>query len=141
MGAKVRGLTELERALKDAIKRAIPDAKKIVGKGSNNIKKGAREIIKADSHHGYLPHYPRSIGYEVKSSNTRAYSEIGPKTERQQGGLGGLLENGSVNNAPIPHLAPAIELETPVFIGYMEELGRALLEGLNVEDGPVVDPG
>lgn len=140
MGAHVRGLIEFEKALRKAIDNAVPDAKKVVGKGSQNVKRGAQRIIRADSHRGYLPHYPRSISYEVTAKGTVVQSEIGPKSERLQGGLGRLLEFGSVNNAPIPHLYPALELETPEFIAYMEKLGQALLEGIEVE-GPVVDPG
>jgi hypothetical protein len=138
MGAYEHGMEELIKVFQLAVERAIPDAKKVVGKGSSNVKKGAQRIIRADSHRGYLPHYPRSIRYEVKASGYVVSSEIGPKTEYEQGGLGGLLEYGSVNNAPIPHMHPALELETPEFIGYMEQLGRALLEGTAVE-GPVVD--
>src|SRR6266403_5384154 len=140
MGAKATGLDGLSDDLRKAVEDAIPDAKKIVGKGSLNIKKEAQRIIRAYSKRGYLPHYPRAISYEVKSSGTIVSSEIGPKSEKLQGGLGRLIENGSVNNAPIPHLSPALDLEENTFFGYMEDLGEKLLEGKEV-DGPVVDPG
>jgi hypothetical protein len=140
MGAKVTGLEELSEDLQQAVKNAIPDAKKIAGKGSLKVKKEAQRIIKAYGHRGYLPHYPKSITYEVKASGAIVSSEIGPESERLQGGLGRLIENGSVNNDPIPHLNPALDLEENVFYGYMEDLGVKLLEGVEV-DGPVVDPG
>lgn len=140
MGAKVTGLEELSDDLRQAVENAIPDAKKIVGKGSLNIKKEAQRIIKAASHRGYLPHYPRSISYEVKASGAVVSSEIGPDSAKMQGGLGPLLENGSVNNSPIPHLSPALDDEEGPFFTYMEQLGESLLEGRQV-DGPVVDPG
>lgn len=141
MGAKAHGLTELEADLKKAIKEAIPAAKKITGKGSLNIKRHAQRIIKGASRRGYLPHYPRAITYDVKASGTTVSSEIGPDSSKKQGGLGKLLENGSINNAPIPHLNPALDAEEHIFYGYMEDLGEQLLEGRPVEGGPVVDPG
>lgn len=140
MGAKASGLDGLSDDLRKAAERAVPDAKKIVGKGSLQIKRDAKRIIRAASHRGYLPHYPKSITYEVTTSGTVVSSEIGPESERLQGGLGRLLEDGSVNNAPIPHLNPALDFEEPWFIRYMEDLGVKLLEGVAV-DGPAVDPG
>jgi hypothetical protein len=140
MGAKATGLTELQADLRKAAKEAVPAAKKIVGKGSLSIKQTAKRIIREASHHGYLPHYPRAISYDVKASGTVVSSEIGPKTEKLQGGLGRILEEGTVNNAPIPHLAPALDAEEHVFYGYMEDLGEQLLEGRTVQ-GPDVDPG
>jgi hypothetical protein len=140
MGAKVTGLEELSEDMRSAVENAIPGAKKICGKGSLQIKREAQRIIKARSKRGYLPHYPRAITYDVKASGAVVSSEIGPDAEKKQGGLGPLLENGSVNNAPIPHLNPALDLEEHVFYSYMEELGESLLEGAAV-DGPVVDPG
>lgn len=139
MGAKATGLEGLSEDLQNAVKNAIPDAKKIVGKGSLQIKRQAQRIIKGASHRGYLPHYPRSIGYTVSASGAVVSSEIGPESSKLQGGLGRIIENGSVNSAPIPHLSPALDLEENVFFGYMEELGESLLEGKKV-DGPVLDP-
>ena len=140
MGAKATGLEDLSEDLQKAITNVIPDAKKIVGKGSLQIKREAQRIIRANSPRGYLPHYPRSISYEVAASGGIVSSEIGPDSAKLQGGLGRIIENGSVNSAPIPHLNPALDLEENVFYGYMEELGEKLLEGVAV-DGPVVDPG
>lgn len=139
MGAKVTGLKGLTEDLQRAVTEAIPQAKKIAGKGSMNIKKEAQRIIRAHSHRGYLPHYPRSITYEVKASGSIVSSEIGPDSARLQGGLGRILEEGTVNSSPYPHLNPALDGEENTFYSYMEELGETLLEGGSV-DGPVVDP-
>jgi hypothetical protein len=135
MGAKVTGLRELSEDLQQAVKRAIPDAKKIVGKGALNVKRDAQRIIRGYSHRGYLPHYPRSISYDVKASGAVVSAEIGPKVEKLQGGLGRLLEEGSVNNPPYPHLSPALDAEENPFYSYMEQLGVDLIEGQKV-DGP-----
>jgi hypothetical protein len=139
VGAKVTGLEELDEDLQRAIADAIPAAKKIAGKGALKVKKRAREIIKANSPHGYLPHYPYSISYDVTAHGPVVTAEIGPKTEKLQGGLGRIIEEGTVNNSPIPHLSPALDEEENTFYGYMEDLGESLLEGRRV-DGPAVDP-
>lgn len=141
MGAKMTGLAALTADLRKAVENAVPDAKKIAGKGAMNVKREAQRIIRERSKRGYLPHYPRAISYDVTAAGGLISAEIGPKTEKLQGGLGKLLENGSIHNAPIPHLSPALDLEENVFFGYMEELGEKLLEGMHVDGGPVVDPG
>src|SRR5258706_2064640 len=111
MGAKATGLDGLSDDLRTAVENAIPAAKKIVGKGSLNIKKEAQRIIRERSVRGYLPHYPRALGYDVKAAGTIVSSEIGPDDAKLQGGLGRIIENGSVNSAPIPHLSPALDGE------------------------------
>jgi hypothetical protein len=141
VGAKATGLDELSAGLRKAVEQAIPGAKKIAGKGALNVKKEAQRIIRERSKFGYLPHYPRSISYDVDAFGSLVTAEIGPKTEKLQGGLGRIIEEGTVNNAPIPHLSPALDREEHAFFSYMEELGEALLEGMPVEGGPVVDPG
>ncbi|WP_433078861.1 hypothetical protein ACQP1P_38555 [Dactylosporangium sp. CA-052675] len=140
MGAKATGLEELSADMQRAVERAIPDGKKITGKGALNVKREAQRIIRAASHRGYLPHYPKSISYDVTARGAVISAEIGPKTERLQGGLGRLIELGSANNDPIPHLDPGLALEENTFYSYMENLGEKLLNGEYV-DGPEVDPG
>lgn len=141
MGATVTGLAELEADLRRARDEAMDGAQKVVGQGCNNIKKQAQGIIRAAGHKGYLPHYPRSISYEVTAQGTTAFGECGPVVEKLQGGLGGLIENGSVNNAAIPHMSPSLDAEEPRFAKFLEELGVRLLEGQSIPGGPVVDPG
>lgn len=141
MGAKATGFADLESDFQKALDEALDGAEKVVGAGCNNIKKTARRIVKERSVRGYLPHYPYAIGYTVKSEGTVASGEVGPESSMPQGGLGRIIENGSVNNAPIPHLAPALDEEEPAFAHYIEELGVRLLEGQQPADGPIVDPG
>lgn len=140
MGVKST-LPKLSADLHKAVEEAIPAAKRITGQGCNNIKKDAQRTIRARSRRGYLPHYPRSITYEVKVVGYVVTGEIGPDPAKLQGGLGGLIENGSVNNAPIPHLRPAIDKEIPVYARYIGEMGLKLLAGVMVPGGPVEDPG
>lgn len=139
MGATKRGFDGLSEDLRKAVENAIPDAKKIAGKGALKVKKEAQRIIRERSRRGYLPHYPRAISYDVDAHGAIVTAEIGPKSEKLQGGLGRLIEEGSVNNAPIPHLSPALDAEENTFYSYMEELGEKLLEGEKV-DGPATDP-
>jgi hypothetical protein len=141
MGAKVSGLFELKALWEEAVKKIIPEAKKVCGQGSLNIKRDAKRAIRAATHYGYLPHYPKSITYEVTDSGTVVRSEIGPDAAKRQGGLGRLLELGSQNNAPIPHLIPALDREEPKFVRYMGELGVDVMEGRDGPGGPVTDPG
>jgi hypothetical protein len=141
MGARVTGLRELQDDLRQAADDAVDGAKKVVGQGCNNIKKDAQRIIRGASRRGYLPHYPRAISYDVTTRGMVVSGEVGPKPEKLQGGLGRILEYGTVNNAPIPHMSPALDIEDPKFVRYMEELGVRLLEGQEAPDGPVVDPG
>ncbi len=139
MGVTYTGLDELMAAIDKAQADAVEATKKVVGKGSLNVKKDAQRIIRAAGRKGYLPHYPRAISYTVTARGTAVTGEIGPDPAKLQGGLGRLIELGSRNNAPIPHLSPALDAEEPRLADYMEQLGQSLLEGWPVAGGPVVD--
>jgi hypothetical protein len=140
VGARSTGLKEIAADCEFARDHAIEEVKKVVGRGSLNVKKAAQATIRAASHRGYLPHYPRSITYDVTARGASVIGEIGPDPARLQGGLGRLLEYGSRNNAPIPHLGPAVDAEEPVLAQYLEELGVKLMEGHGGPPGPVQDP-
>jgi hypothetical protein len=141
MGAKSSGWKEIGEDFHQASERIVEDGKKIVGKGCLNIKRGAQRVIKEHSKRGYLPHYPRAISYDVTARSADISGEVGPDAAKLQGGLGRLLEDGSVNNAPIPHLSPSLDDELPRFEQYAAELGEKLINGEHGPDGPVVDPG
>lgn len=141
MGVTVTGLDEFAAALEQAQERAVEETKKVVGAGCLNIKKDAIRIVRTASKRGYLPHYPRAISYDVKASGTVVTGEVGPVRGKLQAGLGPYIENGTVHNAAIPHLAPALDAEEPRFADYLEQMGQALLEGWPVLGGPVTDPG
>lgn len=135
MGARATGLTELVEDFRKAAARTVPDTKSVVSRGSLNVKRDAQRIIRGSSHRGYLPHYPRSITYDITVAGAVVSSEIGPITAMPQGVLGRVLENGTVNNAPIPHLSPALDLEEPKFTRSMEELAEKILDGVDVPGG------
>lgn len=108
-----------------AAKEALPEAVKVVAKGSLNIKTDARARAPRGVH---TPHYPQSITYDTRQTTTMAIGEIGPDLERVQGPLGGLFELGTPTSPPQPHMGPAGDAEEPRFHKAMEELAARLIE-------------
>ena len=129
MGAKSEGLVELAADLQKAADTVVEQGKKVVGQGCLNIKRDAQRIVRGASHRGYLPHYPRSITYDVTREGDSVSVEIGPERGRLQGGLGAILEFGTSHSPPIPHLSPALDAEAPGFERYLGDLAGDLLEG------------
>lgn len=125
-GATAHGLRELADDLRSASERVVDETRKVVSKGSLNIKKDARARWQGLAH---APALPRAVTYDVKVSGTTVTGEIGPDKAKRQGALGNLLEYGSQNNAPRPALSPALDAEQPRFLKAMEDLGASLLEG------------
>lgn len=110
--------------LKQAAESVADQTEKVVSKGALNVKKDAKDIISGRAH---LPHYPNSITYDIERAEGEIRAQIGPDKEKRQGPLGNILEYGSVNNAPIPHLSPALDLEEPRFERALADLGETLL--------------
>jgi hypothetical protein len=88
-------------------------------KGALNIKKDAQRRIRGLAH---ARAYPNSITYDVHDGLRGPFAEIGPDKEKRQGALGNLLEYGSVNNPPHPHVRPAADREEPRFAKAVQEL-------------------
>lgn len=122
--ADAHELDGLIRDFEAASDEVLDEAEKVVSKGSLNIKRAARARVEGFAH---LPHYPRAIGYDIFRGGSKVSSEVGPDKNLRQGPLGTIIENGSVNNAPIPHLSPALDVEEPRFIAAAGELGARLL--------------
>lgn len=141
MGAKTYGWKEVGRDMHTASERVVEDGKKIVGQGCNNIKKQARQIIEANTPHGYLVHYKRDFSYEVTAHAGDIIGEVGPDANKLQGGLARIIEYGTIHSAPIPHLSPSLDDEAPRFARYAADLANDLINGRRGPDGPVVDPG
>lgn len=118
------GLKEWRGVLADAPADVVPETRKVVAKASLNIKNDAKKKISGLAH---APHYPRAIGYDTAVAGTKVTSEIGPDKRKPQGALGNILEYGSVNNAPLAHLGPALDFEVPNLERYLGELGEDLL--------------
>lgn len=112
-------LKRLAASFDSASRRAAPATLPVVKRGAQNIKTNAARMATGI---GHAPHYPRSITYDVLVWPRGAEAEIGPDKGRTQGALGNILEYGTSKNAPIPHLAPALEQEAA---GFMDALAKA----------------
>lgn len=120
---------DLDRLVADLDKVAsrVPDeAEKVVAKGALNIKNGARQRVGSPAH---APAYPAALGYDMTSDRSGPSAEIGADKNKRQGALANLIEYGSVNNPPKPHIRPAADEELPKFERAMEDLAAKLLEG------------
>lgn len=129
MGLKMRGLNEFAADLTVATEEIGPALEKVVGKGCNNMKRDAQNIIRAASHKGYLPHYPRALTYDVTRQGLSVTGVFGPDAALMQGVLARVLEYGTVNSAPIPHVGPAFESEMPRTLRAAGDLAVDLLQG------------
>lgn len=120
--------TDLDRwtaVLEKAGRDALDEGRKIVSKGSLNIKTRARELAPSGPH---TPYYADSITYDLDAGTNWVEGETGPVEGRRQRGLGNLLEYGSPNNPPHPHLEPALDEEEPRFYQACEDLAARLVE-------------
>lgn len=99
---------------------ALPAVDAVVGRGAFNVKRDAARRARGLRH---ARAYPRSIGYDTFHTPGTSQAKIGPDKNRRQGPLGNIIEYGTVNNPPIPHLQPALDAEAPKF---QKALGVAL---------------
>lgn len=121
---KMSGLNELQAVLVAAERDVVPEAKKVLSKAALNVKNDARKKASGIRH---APAYPRSIGYDIDWQGTLGRAEVGPDKDKRQGALGNILEYGTVKNAPLAHLGPALDYEAPNFEKYLGQLGEDLL--------------
>jgi hypothetical protein len=124
--ADTRDITKLAQTLAKAADAPLKAVTAIVAKGALNIKNDARHRVEGLRH---APAYPRSIGYDMRKSASQVTAEIGPDKTKRQGALGNLIEYGSVNNPPRPHILPAVEREMPKFERALEAAAVKALEG------------
>ncbi|MFJ4738706.1 hypothetical protein [Streptomyces sp. NPDC088775] len=102
----VTGARETAAALLASIALMERNATTAVAVTAGKVKRSAAQRI---SGHAHLPAYPSSITYDVTHGPTGPEAEIGPDKGRRQGPLGNIVEYGTRNNAPLPHLGPALE--------------------------------
>lgn len=124
-GIEVFGLEAVVADLEGAPVRLIANLRVAVQINCKKVRDDARSRITGRK---YLPAYPYSITYETAYGPDSVEGEIGPEWNRSQGPLGNLIEFGSVHNAPIPHLGPALDanaddLLTGVEIAVQQALG------------------
>src|ERR1700754_2874530 len=106
------GLNTLAAELAETARVAPAEARKVVQKGLLNIKNDWRKRWTGYPH---APRLPYAIGYDSYLKGYETGGEVGPDKDKRQGALGNLFEYGSLNNAPIPGGAPALETERPKF--------------------------
>ena len=100
------------------------EARVITGRTAQQAARKARAGARGTLRGIYTKHYPGSITHEQINDLTAAF---GPQYGRRQAFLGKILEYGTINNSPRPHLIPAAEEQIPVMEG---ALARAALRRL-----------
>lgn len=125
---RTEGLDDLRNDLRTAPTRVHRNVVKAATVNAHRIRDTARQII---SGHAHLPHYPSSITYDVTDRGVGggALEEIGPDKGRSQGPLGNIAEYGTSNNAPIPHLSPALDAQLPDLERGLAKAAADALEG------------
>jgi hypothetical protein len=121
-----KALNALVKDLAHAQVAVLMAAKGVVSKGALNIKRDAQSKVLGLKH---APAYPFSIGYDMHSTSTSVYANVGPDKDKRQGALGNLIEYGSVNNAPRPHIAPSVRAELPRFEKSIQDAAAKALGG------------
>lgn len=119
------GFDEWSADLAAADKRITPEVKKVTSKTLLEIKKHAQKIVRG---HPHIKHMARSFNYDVDVfEQTIVVGEVGADTDRKQGPIDHVIENGGLHNAPIPHWRPAALEQVPLWEKY---LGDACVEAL-----------
>ncbi|ANZ17457.1 hypothetical protein O1L44_16300 [Streptomyces noursei] len=72
---------------------------------ARKVKDSAKQRASGFKH---LPHYPRSIGYDLHGGPGAVWAEIGPDNRAAQWGLGRFIEFGTPTSGPHPHMGPAL---------------------------------
>lgn len=125
MKVTVKGEARLEAAFDDAARDIVPEAKKVVSKGCQNIKRDWRarwQNLKG------LQGLPRTIDYDVHVQGTAVRGEVGPNHARGgQAPLAWIPEYGAPHTAPRPGGSPALAAEGPRFTEAAGDLGERLL--------------
>lgn len=118
-------LDKLVASLVRATAATVPAVDAVVAKGALNIKTDAARRASGLAH---APAYPRSITYDTFHTPRTSQAVIGPDKDRRQGALGNILEYGTIKNAPVPHLGPALDAEAPKFEKALGDVAATLLE-------------
>lgn len=118
-------LDKLAASLVRATAATVPAVDAVVAKGALNIKTDAARRASGLAH---APAYPRSITYDTFHTPRTSQAVIGPDKDRRQGALGNILEYGTIKNAPVPHLGPALDAEAPKFEKALGDVAATLLE-------------
>jgi hypothetical protein len=121
MAANTSQLAAYARHVGAAVDRAEPELTTLVAQGATTGAAAARSLIGALTEGTFLPHYPKSIGFDMVG---RLAAEFGPDSSKPQGGMGRGIEFGSATTGPKPHMLPAADIVEQGFGG----LAGAVLE-------------
>lgn len=115
MTVTVDGLTELQAVFREAPQKLQTAARRNVSKTALEVKKGAQTRVQAglSATKSHLPHYARSIDYDLTAGGLSA--DVGPNPSKIQGAFGRGVEFGSSRAGPIPHMLPAADDQWPLF--------------------------
>jgi hypothetical protein len=128
IGVDMSEVNALAADLVAASLRTLPAVEKVTEVAAVKIKKDAQKRIKAADKAGRLPGYPSSITYDTTTKGVSVSAEIGPDKDRNQGPLGNVLEYGTSDTAPIPHLGPALDAEAPTYERLLGDVGVRLID-------------
>lgn len=101
--------------LDDGPRRVLVELEAVGLRGANNMVRFARARVNNLAH---APAYQFAIGYDYEVTTRVMRWDVGPDKNRRQGALGNLIEYGSVNNPPNPHIQPALNAEEEAFLKY-----------------------
>lgn len=114
-------------------KDVIPKIREQIETSAINVRDDSKTNLKRQirGRKSRIKHLPGGIQYKMErtAQSVSIEATIAPETGRQKS-LGAIIEGGSVNNAPIPFLEPALRSEEPWLVrGMMQALehewGRA----------------
>jgi hypothetical protein len=106
--------------------RSLPGVDTLLVNSGDAIRDAARRRVTGFKH---LPAYPRAITKDLYHLPGTSRMQVGPDKELRQGALGNIVEFGTIHNAPIPHLNPALDAEAPKFEAALALMGERLLAG------------
>ncbi len=120
MKSETHELGLLADDLDAADEEIVNQVKKVTSKTLLEIKKEAKQRVDSRG----LPHLPRlamSFGYDVTTTKDEVAGEVGASTQKGQGALDHLIENGSPTSEAIPHWAPAADRQVPLWHEFLDQ--------------------
>ncbi len=126
MRVEEHGLSEWADALRAADHDIIPQVKKVTSKTCLEIKKDAAIRVRGIAH---APNLGRTFNYNVTATAGTVTGEVGADITKQVGGgphrtpgsLSHIIEDGTLDNAPIPHWRPAADKQVPLWQKYLDD--------------------
>lgn len=126
---------EFAKELIKAVRKVPGRTSKVVGKGAQNVKNGARRNVKqtapvhnAGAHKAITYDDPTLVGLVVET-------EVGYDKSRRGGALGNLLEYGGGGDHSPPHrdLSRALDSEEDSFAEALADMGESILAGAEMD--------